>query len=101
MYCVAYYPLSVIGLEHAALLLHANRTSHVGSKFPPNNLANRGLLAVGPSKVNECGIGSVNIWAAGLWRGSERTRCPHLMSSENKQNVHVFRLVYQRSAGPR
>ncbi len=60
---------------------------------PPNNLANRGLLVVGPYKVIECGTGSVNIWAAGVWRGSELrhwTLSLPLMLSENKHSSRVF-----------
>lgn len=60
---------------------------------PPNNLANGGLLVVGPYKVIECGTGSVNIWAAGVWRGSELqhwTLSLPLMLSENKHKSHVF-----------
>lgn len=63
--------LSVIRFAHAALISHANATLVMWAASSPNNLANRGLLVVGPNKAIECGTGSVNIWAAGLWRGSE------------------------------
>ncbi len=48
---------------------------------------------VGPYKVIECGTGSVNIWAAGVWRGSELrhwTLSLPLMLSENKHSSRVF-----------